>query len=107
MSPSGTPIKNLPAEPHKTSGGLTEQDLKHHSQELGAFGRIFGSRENAPIYFAGLFMVLCLLGLVVVPFMPASTDLSKGDMFKTLSGLILATLTFLGGYLGGSNRRSG
>lgn len=81
---------------------VTEAQLKHHSQELGLLGKIFGSRENAPVNIAGGVMVLGIVGLFVVPWLPDSQSFSRGDMAKLLGTLVLSALTFLGGYLGGS-----
>jgi hypothetical protein len=83
---------------------ITDAELRHHSQELGLLGKIFGSRENAPINIAGMLMFLGLLGLITVPFLPQSASFSQGDMAKTLGAIVLAALTFLGGYLGGGKR---
>jgi hypothetical protein len=47
---------------------LTEVELKHHSQELGLLGLIFGSSENAPYYIAAIAILISLglLGFVMV-----------------------------------------
>lgn len=81
--------------------GVTENDIKQRSQELGLIGKVFGSREHAPINIAGAIMVLAILVMFAVPFLPEAQGFSKGDMEKTFGGILLAALTFLGGYLGG------
>lgn len=60
----------------KTQGGvtssaipkLTQEDLVHHSQELGLLGKVFGSRENAPYNIAAVAIVtaLGLLGFMLI-----------------------------------------
>jgi hypothetical protein len=100
-------VNNL--EPQQPASGnirrqynVTDTELKHHSQELGLLGKLFGSKENAPINIAGGLILIGAFSLILIPFLPASTDFSKGDMAKSLGTLILSALTFLGGYLGGS-----
>jgi hypothetical protein len=83
---------------------ITEASLKQRSQELGLLGKIFGSREHAPINVAGAIMMIGLCGMIAVPLFPASPSLSHADLEKGLGGLVLAALTFLGGYLGGGKK---
>lgn len=83
---------------------VTETDLKHRSQELGLMGKLFGSREHAPINIAGAIIVVGLLALLAVPFLPESKSLSQADLAKAIAGLILAAFTFLGGFLGGGKQ---
>ena len=47
---------------------LSENDLKHHSQELGLLGWIFGSKDNAPYNIAAVAIVaaLGLLGYLLI-----------------------------------------
>lgn len=54
-------IENQTTGTAQSSAGLTDVDLKHHSQELGLLGHVFGSRENAPYYIAALAIVICLV----------------------------------------------
>lgn len=81
---------------------VTDNTLRHRSQELGLMGKVFGSKENAPVNIAGAIIVLGLISMLVVPFVPSSPSLSQGDLEKTLAGLIVSAFTFLGGYLGGN-----
>jgi hypothetical protein len=77
-------------------------DYKQRSQELGLFGKIFGSREHAPVNIAGAIVLIGIIGMVfVIPVMPDTPSLDRADMLKSLGALVLAALTFLGGYLGG------
>jgi len=66
---------------------VTDNYLKRRSQELGIMGKVFGSKEHAPINIAGTIIVLGVLGLILIPFFPASPSLSQGDLAKTLGGL--------------------
>jgi hypothetical protein len=77
---------------------ITEADLKHQSQELGRVGSIFGSKDQAPIYFAGLLMVIASVGFCIVAICPTTPE--KGDALKTLGAIVIAALTFLGGASG-------
>jgi hypothetical protein len=45
---------------------LSENDLRHHSQELGLLGKLFGSKENAPYNIAAVAIVLALVFLCVL-----------------------------------------
>lgn len=104
---AGLPVPSsqsgAPAPPQ--SYGISEEgQLRHHSQELGLLGKLFGSREHAPINIAGMLMVIGVLGLLLVPFVPEGHTFSQADLAKTLGGIVLAALTFLGGYLGGSKK---
>ena len=78
-----------------TSSPITENELQHHSQELGSFGRMFGSKENAPVYFAGMLAVLSLLGALGVGIFSSGND--KADLVKALLAIVVAALSFLGG----------
>ena len=95
------------ADPDDTTVGLgrgprlTDADLKHHSQELGLMGFVFGSKEHAPLNIAGLVLVLCIIGMVVCPFLPDTGGVTAADMLRIFGSIALASLTFLGGYLGG------
>ena len=83
---------------------VTESDLIRQSQELGMFGRIFGSKEQAPVFFAGTIAMVALLGMIVVELFSSSSD--KGDFIKSFAAIVLAAVTFLGGvYGGGGNAR--
>jgi hypothetical protein len=93
--------ESLPAATGQQQIAATETSLRQRSQELGYLGKIFGSREHAPINIAGIIIVIGILALVFMPFLPESKTLSQGDLAKVIGGLILAAFTFLGGYLGG------
>jgi len=66
-------------------------------------GKLFGSREHAPVNIAGLAIVLGMLGLILISYWPAPGN-AQGDLTKSLAGLIIAAFTFLGGYLGGGKK---
>lgn len=74
-----------------------QDELKRRSQDLGIFGKLFGSRENAPINVAGAVIVLGILASTVSLIWPG---IHTADFLKMMGGLVIAALTFLGGYLG-------
>ena len=82
--------------------GISEADLKHHLQELGILGKIFGSRDHAPVNIAGLLVLLGVLGMFASPFLPTGSGFAAADMVKAMAGLVVAAMTFLGGYLSGN-----
>jgi len=86
----------VPRDVRKADGVITEADLSHQKQQLGSFGRLFGSKENAPTYLAGLVMLISVFGNIFGgAFAPEYS--SKGDLVKVLGGIALAALTFIGG----------
>ena len=82
----------------------TDSDLKHRSQELGLLGKVFGSRDHAPINIAGGLIIMGAAGMIYVG-VTAPSGTATPDILKALGALVLAALTFLGGYLGGRERR--
>jgi hypothetical protein len=95
-----TPTLTPPPDP--VHHAAIETNIRLKSQELGMLGKLFGSRENAPINIAGALIVFGFLGCLGAPFLPSSPGFSLADMEKALSALIFAAFTFLGGYLGGA-----
>lgn len=98
-----------PTQPSSQPGGahsvpVSEATLRHR-QELGLLGKLFGGRDHAPINIAGTIIVLGIVALVASPMLPESQSFTHGDLAKSLGGLILAALTFLGGYLGGGGAK--
>lgn len=100
MAESNSETQSPPTGPSQQQG-ITEADLRHHSQELGMLGKIFGSRDHAPINIAGLLVILGVLGMIGAPFLPSSNGFVAADMVKAMAGLVVAAMTFLGGYLSG------
>lgn len=84
-------------------GGKSES-LQRHAQELGVIGKLFGSSEHAPLNIAGIILVLCVLAMLATAFLPVSGNVPAADLLKMLGAIALASLTFLGGYLGGRAR---
>ena len=105
MAKPNPQAQSLPTTPPQLTGpqqvGVTEADLKHHLQELGALGKFFGSRDHAPINIAGLLVILGVLGMFGAPFLPMSNGFVAADMVKAMAALVVAAMTFLGGYLSG------
>ena len=91
-------------QPAAGSVGRKSESLQRHAQELGVIGKLFGSREHAPLNIAGSIMLLCLVAMFATPFLPASQSISAADMMKTFGSIALAAMTFAGGYLGGRNQ---
>lgn len=91
----------------ESATAITDRELKAKSQELGLIGRLFGSRESAPISIAGGLALFCLLAMIVAPMLPTKAyGFSISDLEKTSGSLVLASITFLGGYLGGGKQGS-
>ena len=82
----------------QTQSGISDVDLKHHSQELGVLGAIFGSRANAPVYIAALAIVFSfvLIGCIMV-FAEDSATFSKSQMVGLIIPIITGALGFLFG----------
>lgn len=72
-------------------------DLYRHRQELGLFGSLFGSRENAPTNIAGIGLLLFCVMWIMMAIVPLPAGADRADLLKSVSGLILATLGFLFG----------
>jgi hypothetical protein len=90
------PKRNL----SQPESGLTENALRLQAQELGWLGRALGSRQQAAVIFAGAIGVLSTIGLITIGlWAPSGAD--KSDLLKTLSTVIIAAFTFLGGVFGG------
>jgi hypothetical protein len=102
VSDTPTPQSNIAAGIQQVP--VTETVLRQRSQELGLLGKVFGGRDHAPINIAGSIIILGILALIAMPFLPETKTLSQADLAKVISGLILASFTFLGGYLGGGTR---
>ncbi len=78
---------------------ITETELRHHQQELGWFGTVFGSRQQAAVIFAGVIGVICAVGLIGVGILaPSGAD--KGELQQNLVTIVIAAFTFLGGIVG-------
>jgi hypothetical protein len=75
-----------------------EHQLQLQRQELGLLGYLFGSRENAPFFIAGIIVILSFIGIFIV--LLTNKD---GDALKALSAFVFAALSFIGGY--GTGRR--
>lgn len=86
----------------QAQASTSNDDLERGRQELGFLGRFFGSKENAPVFVAGLVSVMGLVGLLILVIWPGPA--SSGDGIKTLSGLVLSALSFLAGTATGSRR---
>ena len=78
-----------------------EQQIKLRRVELGLPGLLFSSnaRENAPFVIAITIIVFSFIGMFIVLF--SNKDIA--DPFKVFSALIVAALSFIGGY--GTGRR--
>jgi hypothetical protein len=87
-----------------TSAPVNESDLRRQSQELGRFGSLFGSKEHAPIYFAGAIAILALIGLIAIGLSSHTITPERGDILKLLGGIVVSALTFLGGASGKSGK---
>jgi hypothetical protein len=105
--PSNESAPGADSLPSSTSSGqagtITDRDLKLKSQELGLLGKVFGSKENAPVNIVGFLLFVCVAGMILGPLIPFKEGFGLGDFEKTFGALIVSCLTFLGGYLGGKH----
>ncbi len=92
------------AGPLHSSPGYTADDIAHLSKEIGWLGNVFGAKEHAPINISGMIILLCIVGILISEYITPASGMSASDIVKLLSGIALAALTFLGGYLGGRGR---
>ncbi|MGY2052246.1 hypothetical protein [Methylobacterium sp. JK268] len=95
--------------PKNNPGGVpntpkTDNDLKWQSQQLGLLGTLFGDRDHAPVYIAAAIVLMSMTGIILVAFVPHTSQLQDADLIKTLGGLVVSSLTFLGGYMSGRTR---
>ena len=76
--------------------GLTQIDLRHHSQELGWMGRIFGARQNAPGNIAGACVAISMMALILLlVYAPESPRTSQG--ITLFGGVVTLALGYLFG----------
>ncbi len=97
MSNPGPQNAQIAAQPQQPVS-LTDNDLKHHSQELGLLGYIFGSRANAPVYIAALAIVF---SFAIICFVLVFTQESSGVSKTQMVGLFIPIITGALGYLFG------
>ena len=77
---------------------LTDTDLKHHSQELGLLGKIFGSASEQAGNVAGFSVIVSFVAAVAVMlWMPDGGSISKKDAALAFTGIITLALGFLFG----------
>jgi hypothetical protein len=62
------------------------------------FGVLFGSRDNAPVYLAGIIGFVALLGAIAIGIW--GTGAERGDLIKSLVAIVVAALSFIGGASG-------
>jgi hypothetical protein len=72
MSASGSGNQTSSPTPEVQSG-FTDGALRHHSQELGLLGKIFGSKEHAPYNIAAV-TILMALGMLCFMFYQGSNN---------------------------------
>ena len=82
--------RSPPQQPSETN------DPAFHQRELGAVGRILGSKDQAAIYIAGLIAFVALVGVILVATV-APEKTQSADVIKGLTGVVVAALTFIGG----------
>jgi hypothetical protein len=94
MSDLNQTVTQQPVSPALTESG----QLRRHSQELGLLGKLFGSKEHAPMNIAGFAVVVaffCIVG--VLCWMPDTAAFSRKDATLILVGIITLALGFLFG----------
>jgi hypothetical protein len=98
--------KNSGIRPPLRRTGETTLSAEHQLQfrrlELGVLGYVFGSKDNAPFFIAGIIVILSFIGIFIALL---SSNTGSGDTLKALFSLIFAALSFIGGYSGRRDRR--
>ena len=60
-------------------------------------GRLLGSRENAPVYIAGMLAVICVVAIIRLVYVPGEASELRSDVIKALAGISLTALGYLFG----------
>lgn len=81
---------------------LTDKMLEHHAGERGFLGRLFGTKEHAPMNIAGLAIVFLLVLLAVVIVAPLDPSVPR----ESLITAIIAAITFALGLILGERKKS-
>jgi len=91
--------------PTPNASQITTNHIRYRSQELGLAGKLFGTKDNAPINIAGCLIAVSFLAIFLAPYLPLKEGFTLADMEKSLLGLIAAAFSFLVGYAGGSHKK--
>lgn len=81
---------------------ITEKMLDHRAGERGLLGRLFGTKDHAPMNIAGIVLVSLVALLVVVIVAPLDPSVPRGSLITALFGAI----TFGLGLVLGARRKS-
>jgi hypothetical protein len=81
---------------------ITDKMLDHRAGERGLIGRLFGTKEHAPMNIAGIVMIFLLALLVVVIVAPLDPNVPRESLITALFGAI----TFGLGLILGEKRKS-
>jgi hypothetical protein len=81
-----------------------ETQRVERSQEMGRIGGLFGSRQNAPTYIAGVVACFFALVLAAIVFLPIGEGLTRVDALQVVGGFFLAALGYLFGSITGNGK---
>lgn len=90
-------VLNLPKDP-QVAGQVISAEHATRVAEMGKFGVLFGSRDNATVYIAGLSILVILVGSIALALVEPSL---RADIFKVWAAFLLAAL----GYMFGASAR--
>lgn len=88
------------------SRSLPVAEAEARRKDRGLIGHLFGTADHAPLNIAGLVILICIVGVILAYFFEGTKTVAPLEMMKLLSGIALACLAFLGGYLSGKGSRS-
>ncbi|MBL6957812.1 MAG: hypothetical protein ISR52_02440 [Rhodospirillales bacterium] len=84
------------SKPHNINNRDAEIQLQQEAQKLGIIGSLFGARENAALYLAGLIHLIVLIMLGTLMFIDETL---RSDITTAIAGIGLTSLGFIGGLL--------
>lgn len=74
---------------------------------MGKFGVLFGDRDHAATYIAGILACLLLTFMAAIVFAPLGAGLDRADTLKLFGGFFLGVLGFMFGSLKGNGSKKG
>ena len=83
---------------------ILEWQDRAQAREFGKIGTLFGSRENAPTYIAGLITCFFAVILASILFLPLGEGITRQDALQIVGGFFLAALGYLFGSIHGSRK---
>ena len=71
------------------------------ARAMGKMGTLFGSRENAPTYIAGIVALFFAVVLALLLFVPLGEGITRLSALQLFGGFFLAALGYLFGSISG------